>query len=491
MWSTSIYAPQPPPPSSGGARFESWTGELALPLKKAEEENGGGLVEIGLQHVWVGSSDHNKETRHTGRRRHAKERKVNARQVGGRNACWRTRGGPHLHQVRRQARTMTPTSRTLLFLFVTLLVLLLLIGDISQVEQERKQEASNTGQAKMKRLFPRPRRKTAARVESTSLATRAEINHLPPGFNNSAKLLSSSWTFNKTLSKLIRKNILRFLDPERDISILKGSLRPGDVVHYVFDRHSTTNISENLYRLLPSVSPMKNQHHRLCAVVGNSGVLLNSGCGPQIDSHDFVIRCNLAPVEEYSQDVGHRTNLVTMNPSVVQRAFQDLADDEWRLRFVRRLQSLSGSVLWIPAFMAKGGEERVEWALRLILQHTADVRTAFPSLRLLHAVRGYWLTNKVHIKRPTTGLLMYTMATRFCEEIHLYGFWPFPHDAEGKAVKYHYYDTLKYEYTSSASPHTMPLEFRTLNALHRQGALRLHTGSCDAETGPQKESQKN
>ncbi|XP_061898551.1 alpha-2,8-sialyltransferase 8B isoform X2 [Entelurus aequoreus] len=326
---------------------------------------------------------------------------------------------------------MLPAPRTLLFLFVTLLVLLLILGDISQVEEE----AAKTGQSKMNlhRLIPKPQRKTTVRIESTSLPRLGIINPAHPSYNNSAKLPSSIWIFNKTLSNLIRKNILRFLDPERDISILKGSLKPGDVVHYVFDRHSTTNISENLYRLLPTVSPMKNQHHRLCAIVGNSGILLNSSCGPQIDSHDFVIRCNLAPVEEYSDDVGRRTNLVTMNPSVVQRAFQDLVDDEWRQRFLRRLQSLSGSVLWIPAFMAKGGEERVEWALRLIRQHTVDVRTAFPSLRLLHAVRGYWLTNNVHIKRPTTGLLMYTMATRFCQEIHLYGFWPFPHDPQGKA----------------------------------------------------------
>lgn len=107
-----------------------------------------------------------------------------------------------------------------------------------------------------------------------------------------------------------------------------------------------------------------------------------------IDGLLFLLRCNLAPVEEYSGDVGRRTNLVTMNPSVVQRAFMDLVSEEWRDRFLQRLQSLSGSVLWIPAFMAKGGEERVEWALRLILLHTVDVRTAFPSLRLLHAVRG-------------------------------------------------------------------------------------------------------
>lgn len=101
-----------------------------------------------------------------------------------------------------------------------------------------------------------------------------------------------------------------------------------------------------------------------------------------------LFRCNLAPVEEFSGDVGQRTNLVTMNPSVVQRAFQDLANEEWRERFLQRLRGLHGSVLWIPAFMAKGGEERVEWVIHLILLHSVNVRPAFPSLRLLHAVRG-------------------------------------------------------------------------------------------------------
>uniref|UniRef100_A0A8C6LK29 ST8 alpha-N-acetyl-neuraminide alpha-2,8-sialyltransferase 2 n=1 Tax=Nothobranchius furzeri TaxID=105023 RepID=A0A8C6LK29_NOTFU len=322
--------------------------------------------------------------------------------------------------------------RSLLFGFVTLLVVLLIIGDVAEVEKEAAK----------------------AEVQLDPTAVTGMIKHVAPH---------------------------RPYPLTRDISILKGMLKPGDIIHYLFDRHSTTNISENLYRLLPTASPMKNQHHRKCAIVGNSGILLNSSCGPEIDSHDFVIRCNLAPVEEYSQDVGWRTNLVTMNPSVVQRAFQDLVTEEWKERFLQRLRNLSGSVLWIPAFMAKRGEDRVEWVLRLILLHTVDVRMAFPSLRLLHAVRGYWLTNNVHIKRPTTGLLMYTMATRFCEEIHLYGFWPFPLDPKGKTVKYHYYDTLKYEYTSSSSPHTMPLEFRTLSSLHRQGALRLHTGTCDLE----------
>lgn len=90
----------------------------------------------------------------------------------------------------------------------------------------------------------------------------------------------------------------------------------------------------------------------------------------------------------------------------------------------------------------------------------------------------YWLTNKINIKRPSTGLLMYTMATRFCDEIYLYGFWPFPKDGNGNPVKYHYYDGLRYRYFSNAGPHRMPLEFKTLKRLHSKGALKLTTSKC-------------
>ncbi|XP_036867857.1 CMP-N-acetylneuraminate-poly-alpha-2,8-sialyltransferase [Manis javanica] len=286
------------------------------------------------------------------------------------------------------------------------------------------------------------------------------------------------WKINSSLVLEIRKNILRFLDAERDVSVVKSSFKPGDVIHYVLDRRRTLNISQDLHSLLPEVSPMKNRRFKSCAVVGNSGILLDSECGKEIDSHNFVIRCNLAPVVEFAADVGTKSDFITMNPSVVQRAFGGFRNESDREKFVHRLSMLNDSVLWIPAFMVKGGEKHVEWVNALILKNKLKVRTAYPSLRLIHAVRGYWLTNKVPIKRPSTGLLMYTLATRFCDEIHLYGFWPFPKDLNGKAVKYHYYDDLKYRYFSNASPHRMPLEFKTLNVLHNRGALKLTTGKC-------------
>uniref|UniRef100_A0A8C9SQ60 CMP-N-acetylneuraminate-poly-alpha-2,8-sialyltransferase n=1 Tax=Scleropages formosus TaxID=113540 RepID=A0A8C9SQ60_SCLFO len=289
---------------------------------------------------------------------------------------------------------------------------------------------------------------------------------------------AGGWTLNSSLVLMIRKDILRFLDAERDVSVLKSSFKPGDVIHYVLDQRRTLSISQSLHSLLPDVSPMKNRRFKTCAVVGNSGILLKSGCGKEIDNHNFVIRCNLAPLVEFSEDVGLQSDFTTMNPSVIQRAFGGLKNESDRVRFVQRLTMLNESVLWIPAFMVKGGEQHVERVNELILKNKLKLRTAYPSLRLIHAVRGYWLTNKINIKRPSTGLLMYTLATRFCDEIHLYGFWPFPKDSKGNAVKYHYYDALKYRYFSNASPHKMPLEFNTLKMLHHKGALKLTTSKC-------------
>ncbi|OCT89766.1 alpha-2,8-sialyltransferase 8B [Xenopus laevis] len=375
---------------------------------------------------------------------------------------------------------MNPDFRSWVLATVTLLVVFLILADISELEEEiGSTGGSGTIRSAAGNVHSKSNRAELILNNSSTSSTAGRSNE---SIKYRTKPVPYIWRHNQTLALKIRKQILHFLDAERDISVLKGTLKPGDIIHYVFDRDSTMNISKNLYELLPRTSPLKNKHFKTCAIVGNSGILLNSGCGKEIDSHDFVIRCNLAPVEEYAKDVGTKTNLVTMNPSVVQRAFEDLVNDTWKDKFLQRLKSLNESILWIPAFMAKGGEERVEWVNDLIIKHHINVHTAYPSLRLLHAVRGYWLTNKVHIKRPTTGILMYTLATRFCNRIYLYGFWPFPRDLHQNPVKYHYYDSLKYGYTSQAGPHAMPLEFKALKNLHLQGALKLNVGECEAAT---------
>ncbi|KAF8398664.1 hypothetical protein HHK36_014519 [Tetracentron sinense] len=62
---------------------------------------------------------------------------------------------------------------------------------------------------------------------------------------------------------------------------------------------------EHLNLILPSKPPFHPRQFRTCAVVGNSGDLLKTEFGEEIDGHDAVIRDNEAPVnEKYAKHVG-------------------------------------------------------------------------------------------------------------------------------------------------------------------------------------------
>ncbi|KAJ3706352.1 hypothetical protein LUZ61_010057 [Rhynchospora tenuis] len=60
-----------------------------------------------------------------------------------------------------------------------------------------------------------------------------------------------------------------------------------------------------------------NKLYSSCAVVGNSGILLNSNNGKLIDSHEFVIRINNAPTYPYVEHVGSKTSLSFINSNVL------------------------------------------------------------------------------------------------------------------------------------------------------------------------------
>ena len=67
------------------------------------------------------------------------------------------------------------------------------------------------------------------------------------------------------------------------------------------------------------------------------------------------------------------------------------------------------------------------------------------------------------------------MAVALCDDVHLYGFWPFLQDLHGNNVTYHYYDDEKL----TGAVHDFPLEFGMLLELHRNGVIHLHVHPCD------------
>ncbi|KAM3317166.1 hypothetical protein ACQJBY_035040 [Aegilops geniculata] len=70
---------------------------------------------------------------------------------------------------------------------------------------------------------------------------------------------------------------------------------------------------EKLSLVLPDTSPYVPQQFGSCAVVGNSGDLLKTKFGDEIDSYDVVIRENGAPVQNYTEYVGEKSTFRLLN----------------------------------------------------------------------------------------------------------------------------------------------------------------------------------
>lgn len=62
--------------------------------------------------------------------------------------------------------------------------------------------------------------------------------------------------------------------------------------------YNRTLCEEHLNVILPAKPPFHPRQFHKCAVVGNSGDLLKTDFGEEIDSHDAVFRDNEAPVNE-------------------------------------------------------------------------------------------------------------------------------------------------------------------------------------------------
>ncbi|KAM3704316.1 hypothetical protein ACJW31_04G167300 [Castanea mollissima] len=70
---------------------------------------------------------------------------------------------------------------------------------------------------------------------------------------------------------------------------------------------------EKLSLVLPETPPYLPRQFGRCAVIGNSGDLLKTKFGREIDSYDVVIRENGAPVQNYSDYVGKKSTFRLLN----------------------------------------------------------------------------------------------------------------------------------------------------------------------------------
>ncbi|XP_067089294.1 alpha-N-acetylneuraminide alpha-2,8-sialyltransferase [Osmerus mordax] len=249
----------------------------------------------------------------------------------------------------------------------------------------------------------------------------------------------------------------------------------GSKMVYDGEKRKPLHVTPELFSTFVKEHPFaSNTTWDTCSVVGNGGILTNSSCGEKIDSAQFVIRCNLPPLENgYERDVGNKTDLVTANPSILLEKYGALL--ERRRPFVESLRSYGDSLILLPAFSYGHNTPVSLRALYTVQDFDSPSRPVFLNPEYLQSLARFWRSQGLKSVRLSTGMIVASLALEFCANVDLFGFWPFSQHLDGhQPLTNHYYDNRQAKKTI----HAMPAEFDHLLKLHSQGVLRIHLGEC-------------
>ncbi|XP_071506173.1 CMP-N-acetylneuraminate-poly-alpha-2,8-sialyltransferase-like [Diadema antillarum] len=344
------------------------------------------------------------------------------------------------------------------------------------------------------------------------------------------KLLMKNWTINVTNIDALRTEMTSFhqkLSGEY-LMMTQTNVKRQEKMKYVYRDKMRVTVSNDFFNRLPKVSyiwckswdrwdswcrdntvistprqtPKTNpftltNRFKSCAVVGNSGILRGSRCGSTIDSNDFIFRCNLGTLGPFKDDAGSKSNMTTMNPKLtlcimfyfVIRA--GLMNNKNLSQSFSRHVSLTNSkkqtslnnvfadykgYIWIPCL---NFPQYFSVSLRAMKANKGSapmVVCGYPA----HFEQSlkFW-AERSFTSRLSTGFYMAMSAIHVCDELNLFGFWPFSarFSNEEMEVPYHYYDDNS-TLADANRVHSMNDEFSFLLQLHNLGVLRLHGGSC-------------
>ncbi|XP_026052504.1 alpha-2,8-sialyltransferase 8E-like isoform X2 [Carassius auratus] len=281
------------------------------------------------------------------------------------------------------------------------------------------------------------------------------------------------WEQNKEETDNFKMSLSRCCNAPSFLFTTKRNTPSGTKLRYEVDTSGILHISPEIFKMFPDDMPYSKSQFKKCAVIGNGGIIKNSKCGREIDAADFVFRCNIPPISDiYSEDVGSKTNLVTVNPSIITERFQKL--EKWRKPFYDVLRNYVNSSVVLPAFYNTRNTD-VSFRVKYMLDDFESARGVFffhPQYLL--NVQRFWAVQGVRAKRLSSGLMLVTAAMELCEEVHLYGFWAFPMNPSGIFITHHYYDNVK----PRPGFHAMPYEIFNFMHMHARGIVHVHTGPC-------------
>ncbi|XP_016529814.1 alpha-2,8-sialyltransferase 8F-like isoform X2 [Poecilia formosa] len=244
---------------------------------------------------------------------------------------------------------------------------------------------------------------------------------------------SKSWVKNEDKHEEIRTWLSLKCSGLENAIITQKNTPLGSKIVYDAERRHHVKVNSLMFATFVKNHPVFNKTLHSCAVVGNGGILANSKCGNKIDSAEFVIRCNLAPLlNGYEEHVGVKTDFVTANPSILTYRYGSLLGR--RRRFAESLVQYGKAILLLPGF-------RVFFTIE---DFKLPIQSAFINPKYLESLAVFWRSHGLKGKRHSSGLMTVSLALKLCDNQDLYGFWPFSlHPESFQNLVYHYYDDIK------------------------------------------------
>ncbi|XP_053575534.1 alpha-2,8-sialyltransferase 8F-like [Bombina bombina] len=287
----------------------------------------------------------------------------------------------------------------------------------------------------------------------------------------SSELQNCPWIPNSNNLKEIRSELYNCCNARSDLLLTQNNTHLGYSLSFETEAKRTIQINKKIHEMLPKVSPFSKKLYRQCAVVGNGGNLLNSCCGSEIDKADYVFRFNLPPMN-YSFDTGSKSDVVTANPSIFVARFSSL--NELRKPFTDMMKFYGSALILIPAFSFSAYMDVSFKAYYTVKDLGSEQKVVFFNPNYLKNLHLYWKKKGLNVKRLSSGIMLVSSALENCENVTLYGFWPFSQDQEGKPISHHYYDNN----LPKSIFHSMPNEFFFYVQMHSMGILKLKVGRC-------------
>ncbi|KAI8512171.1 hypothetical protein Bbelb_088100 [Branchiostoma belcheri] len=312
-------------------------------------------------------------------------------------------------------------------------------------------------------------RQIAEHHNRTTSMTRDIVQHTPLRNRTHQHFTAKPlWAFNDDRIAKVRRDIEAVCHLQRNIAMTKWNTWVGMAFPYDQEPRKILRLTRTLFNLFPEKPPFEGKLFNTCSVVGNGGILLNSGCGSEIDSSDFVFRCNLPPIRGFEKDVGRKVNLTTMNPSILRIYYGRLATERDRDDFAQKMVELRYSYLLIPIFVTIRGAKDVQILSEFLMsREDLSVKPLFPSKIWAKTVNFYWKLKsgrKLVESRLTTGLQLLTTALSMCKHVTMYGYYPSEISPWGTPIPYHYYEpNSTYNYTfGMGGIHNMTKEYEVV-----------------------------